>query len=172
MFRSPARRSTPNRPEPGKSANSGRKCLEQACPRADTGDVSTAVLLVVAIVLPTVAGCAALGGLRAYRWLAERHRAAHATTVPIERLGADLRRLNAQLAAVENHVAMPGKGVRVRALRAAYVDALSDACGRLQINPPGPGDSAHLALVEIYRVEAALRQRGLDVRDRSAQAAP
>ena len=48
------------------------------------------------------------------------------------------------------------------ALRGAYADALSLACRRLDVSPPRGGDRAPQA--EIYRVEAALRQRGLDVR--------
>jgi hypothetical protein len=39
---------------------------------------------------------------------------------------------------------------------------LSAACRRLDISPPPGGDRAPQA--EIYRVEAALRQRGLEVR--------
>jgi hypothetical protein len=47
-------------------------------------------------------------------------------------------------------------------LRGAYVDVLSVACERLEVSPPPGGERAPLA--EIYRAEAALRQRGLDVR--------
>ena len=56
--------------------------------------------------------------------------------------------------------------MRLKALRGAYVDALSTACQRLEVSPPGGGDRA--PLTEIYRVEAALRQRGLDVRETAA----
>jgi len=49
----------------------------------------------------------------------------------------------------------------VRALRGAYLDALSAACRR-HAGGPTPGDGAPPA--ELYRVEAALRQRGRDVR--------
>ena len=51
----------------------------------------------------------------------------------------------------------------MRALRGAYIDALTTACERLEVSPPPGGDRAPLA--EIYRVEAALRERGLDVRE-------
>ncbi|HEX7164021.1 MAG TPA: hypothetical protein VF223_22625, partial [Trebonia sp.] len=54
---------------------------------------------------------------------------------------------------------------RVQALRGAYLDTLSAACQRLDVTPPS-GDGAPLA--EIYRVEAGLRQRGLDVRETAA----
>ena len=59
----------------------------------------------------------------------------------------------------------------MQALRGAYVDALSAACRRLDLSPPRGGDRAPQA--EIYRVEAALRQRGLEVRqDVRENAAP
>jgi hypothetical protein len=50
----------------------------------------------------------------------------------------------------------------VQALRGAYADALTAACRRLEVSPPSGGDRAPQA--ELYRVEAALRQRGLEVR--------
>jgi hypothetical protein len=53
--------------------------------------------------------------------------------------------------------------VRLRALRGAYLDTLTTACQRLGVSPPPHGDRAPQA--EIYRAEAALRQRGLDVRE-------
>ena len=81
---------------------------------------------------------------------------------PIERLGARLRRLRAELDATETRHDVPAKNLRVKALRGAYVNVLSAACERLDVPPPPGGDRA--PLTEIYRVEAALRQRGLDVR--------
>ena len=54
-----------------------------------------------------------------------------------------------------------------RALRAAYVDALTDACRRLDVSVP-PGARARAADVrqtDIYRMEAGLRARGFDVRE-------
>ena len=81
---------------------------------------------------------------------------------PIGRLAADLRRLRADLEDTETRAGLTAKYHRVRALRGAYLDALSTACQRLDVDPP-PGDEAPLA--EIYRVEAALRRRGLDVRE-------
>jgi hypothetical protein len=61
--------------------------------------------------------------------------------------------------------------VRVEALRGAYLDALGAACRRLEVSPPvaeGPPLSPRVRQAEIYRVEAALRQRGLDVREPAA----
>jgi hypothetical protein len=57
----------------------------------------------------------------------------------------------------------------VQALRGAYLDTLAVACRRLDIGPPRGGDRASQA--EIYRVEAALRQGGLEVRAQAPEAA-
>jgi hypothetical protein len=123
--------------------------------------VSTVVELIVAVLLPTAAGFALLGGVRALRWAAERRCRAPAQE-PISRLGADLRRLRTQLEETETRVDLPAKELRLRALRSAYVDALAAACQRLGISPLPSGGRVPQA--EIYRVEAALRQRGLDIR--------
>ncbi len=120
-----------------------------------------ALELVAAILFPVAAGYAVLGGIRAFRWFTERRRARVVTTEPIERLRATLRRLRAELEAVENQMGTPAKGLRLRALRAAYIDALCTACQRLEVSPP---PTAQARLAEIYQVESALRQRGLDVR--------
>jgi hypothetical protein len=127
--------------------------------------VGTALELVAAILAPTALGCLVLGVARASRWLTERRRRAGVPNEPIERLGADLRRLHAQLEATENQPATPGKAVRVRAIRAAYLDVLCTACQRLEIAAPAQGRE-HVPLAEIYRVEADLRGHGLDVRQR------
>jgi hypothetical protein len=53
-------------------------------------------------------------------------------------------------------------------LRGAYLDALGTACRRLEVSPPvveAHPASPRVNQAEIYRVEAALRQRGLDVRE-------
>ncbi len=125
-----------------------------------------ALELVAVILFPTAAAYALIGGFRALRWYTERRRSSRAvTTEPIERLGATLRRLRAEFEAVESKMGTPAKNLRLRALRAAYIDALCTACQRLEVSPP---PAAGAALAEIYRVESALRERGLDVR----QAAP
>mgnify|MGYP001290745019 CR=1 FL=1 len=129
-------------------------------------DVILAIEWVIVILLPTAVGCAIIAGVRGARWSAERRRIRRARVEspvePIERIEARLRRLRAELGATENRPGAPGKNVRVMALRGAYVDVLSAACERLDVPPPPGGDRA--PLTEIYRVEAALRQRGLDVR--------
>ncbi len=123
--------------------------------------MSWILVCLFAFALPTAAGFALIGAWRAARWLGEARRKAPPPQ-PIERLEADLRRLRSQLEDTENQSGLIGKHHRVQALRGAYVDALSAACRRLDISPPPGGDRA--AQAEIYRVEVALRQRGVDVR--------
>jgi len=129
-----------------------------------------AYLLIFA--LPTAVGFALIGAWRAARWLAEaRYRARFQALPPepIERLEADLRRLRAELEDTETRSGLTAKHHRVQALRGAYLDALSAACRRLDISPPRGGD--HASQAEIYRVEAALRQGGLEVRAQAPEAA-
>jgi C4-dicarboxylate-specific signal transduction histidine kinase len=133
--------------------------------------VGTIAEFLFVIFLPTAAGFAILGAIRGSRRLAEARRQAAARKrpappEPVERLAATLRRLRAELERTE---AIPGgvaKNHRIRAVRGAYTDALSTACQRLGVPPPPGGDRAKLA--DIYRAEAALRQRGLDVREPAA----
>jgi hypothetical protein len=125
--------------------------------------VSPVVELAFAIVLPTAAGFALIYAYRAIKWLGEaRHKHKAPPAEPMGRLEADLRRLRAELEDTETRTGLTAKQHRVRAVRGAYLDALTAACQRLQVTPPSGGD--HAPLAEIYRVEAALRQRGLDVR--------
>jgi hypothetical protein len=143
--------------------------------QADTGTVGVAAEWIAAILLPTALGFGVLGAIRALHWAGER-RARPPAVEPIERLSASLRRLRAELEDLETRPGVPYKSVRLEALRGAYLDALAMACARLEISPPndprqasprGPGSRVPLA--EIYRVEAALRQRGLDVREAAAR---
>jgi hypothetical protein len=121
--------------------------------------------LIAVILLPTALGFALLGSVRMVRWAAERRARAPALE-PIERIGANLRRLRAELEATETRTDLPAKNVRVRAVRGAYLDTLATACQRLGVTPPPRGERVRQA--DIYRVEAALRQRGLDVRETTA----
>ena len=124
---------------------------------------------VLLFALPTAVGFALIGAWRGARWLAEaryRVRFQALPPEPIERLEADLRRLRAELEDTETRSSLTAKHHRVQAVRGAYLDTLSAACRRLDISPPRGGDRASQA--EIYRVEAGLRQRGLDVREPAA----
>jgi hypothetical protein len=125
--------------------------------------VAPAVELVMVILLPTAAGYALILGARGWRLLAEqRYRRRHNRAAePLEQLAARLRRLRADVEATETRSGLPAKDLRLRALRGAYIDELSAACRRLGVSPPPSGK---VPLAEIYRVEADLRQHGLDVR--------
>ena len=120
----------------------------------------------VAIALPIAAVYALIGGGRLIKWLSEQQSRPSAPE-PIERIRANLVRLRAQLEAMETSSDQPAKNLRMRALRMAYVDALVDACQRLDVSPAA-GARDHPEKVrqsDIYRMEAALRDRGLDVRE-------
>jgi hypothetical protein len=82
----------------------------------------------------------------------------------IERVSADLRRLRLQLEMMENRPGTTGKGLKMGAVRAAYIEVLGIACGQLDVRPPECLGSPQPSVAEVYRVEAELRQRGLDVR--------
>jgi hypothetical protein len=129
-------------------------------------------LFLFAIALPTLALFALIGAWRAAGWLGEarsRSRFKALPPEPIDRLEADLRRLRAELEDTETRTSLTAKHHRVQALRGAYADALASACRRLDVSPPRGGDRA--AQAEIYRVEAALRERGLDVRREAPETA-
>jgi hypothetical protein len=127
--------------------------------------VSTVVDLILVLVLMPATGYALIVGWRGASWLAEK-RCKPPAPESIDRLTGNLRRLRAELNDTETQDGLTAKHHRVRALRGAYIDTLTAACERLDVPPP-PGDRAPLA--EIYRVEAALRQRGLDVRETAAR---
>jgi hypothetical protein len=134
--------------------------------------VNPVLAYVLLFAMPTAVGFALIGAWRAARWLAEaRYRARFQALPPepIERLEADLRRLRAELEDTETRSGLTAKHHRVQAVRGAYLDALAAACRRLDISPPRGGDRASQA--EIYRVEAALRQGGLEVRVQAPETA-
>jgi hypothetical protein len=123
--------------------------------------------LIGIVLLPTAIGYALILSVRLARWAAgkrpvERRITPAAPAEPIERLGARLCRLHAELEDLETRSNVPAKGVRLRAVRGAYLDVLRTACQRLEVTPLPPGD--HVPQAEIYRAEAGLRERGLDVR--------
>ncbi|HEX3908178.1 MAG TPA: hypothetical protein VHW92_09645 [Mycobacteriales bacterium] len=124
--------------------------------------------VVLILLIPTLVGMGLIGLVRLSRYLGRRHRSrasrVQAAAVPLEDLAAQLRRLHRQLIRLEDAPdGTPGRGLRVRAMRAAYGDSLLDACRSLEV-PDAPTDPARLTTAEIYRLESALRDRGLDVR--------
>jgi hypothetical protein len=135
--------------------------------------VSPYLALIAVVMLPTAIGYGVIGAFRAARWAGNwrQSRIAPPEPEPIERLTATLRRLRAELEAMETRTGVPNKHLRVGALRGAYLDALTTACRRLEVSPPaveGHPMSPRATQAEIYRVEAGLRQRGLDVREPAA----
>jgi hypothetical protein len=124
----------------------------------------------VAVALPIAAVYAMIGGGRLIQWLTDQQSRPDSAE-PIEQLRANLVRLRAQLEDMETRSDQPAKNLRVRALRAAYVDRLLDACQRLDVSPPA-GVGARPESVrqsDIYRMEAALLERGLNVREPAAR---
>ena len=120
----------------------------------------------VAIVLPVAAVYGLIGGAKLLKWLSDQQSRPQAPE-PIERVRANLVRLRAQLEAMETRSDLPAKNLRLRALRAAYVESLVDACQRLDVSPPAGAQvrPENVRQSDIYRMEAALRERGLDVRE-------
>jgi len=123
-----------------------------------------------AIALPIAAVYGLIGGAKLLKWLSEQQSRPQPPK-PIEQVRTNLVRLRTQLEEMETRTDQPAKNLRVRALRAAYVDALVDACQRLEVSAPA-GAHARPESVrqsDIYRMEAALRERGLDVREPAAR---
>ena len=124
------------------------------------------VELGLVVMIPTAAGYGLILSMRGFRWAVERWPRPRAPELePIERLTATLRRLRAELESMETRTGVPKKHVRLRALRGAYLDVLGTACQRLGVTPPRSTGAQRLDQADVYRVEAELRQRGLDVRE-------
>ena len=123
-----------------------------------------------AIALPIAAVYALIGGGRLLKWLSDQDSRPQSPE-PIEELRANLVRLRAQLEDMETRSDQPAKNLRVRALRAAYVDRLVDACQRLDVSPPASARARPESVPQsdIYQMESALLQRGLDVREPAAR---
>ena len=117
-------------------------------------------LFALAALLPTITGYAIVLAVRGYRHAAQA-RLRPPPPEPMERLVSRLRRLRAELEATENASRGPARQHRLRAVRGAYLDVLGSACLRFGLSPPPGGDRARQA--DIYRAEAAMRERGVDV---------
>jgi len=138
--------------------------VERVPTGAHTGLVLLAVVLIAMLALPVV--LPRLNRLLRREWeqIAEQRRTVRPSLIPIERVGADLRRLRAQLEARENRPGSTGKGLKMRAVRTAYLQVLTMACQQLDVRPPEQLGQLDVPTAEIYRVEVELRCRGLDVR--------
>jgi hypothetical protein len=137
--------------------------LRMAGIEAKLGAVANAALLVGAILMPTLLGGAVIGAARLWRRFEARDRGPVPMGPPIEHIAADVRRLRDERGQMVSRGPGPGRGVRSRALNAAYVDALTAACRALGTRPPETNGSGPTAMVEIRRVESELRIRGLDI---------
>ena len=127
------------------------------------------VELGLVVMIPTAAGYGLILSMRGFRWAVERRpRPRPPEPEPIDRLTATLRRLRADLESLETRTGVPNKHVRLRALRGAYLDVLGTACKQLSVTPPRGTGTQPFVQADIYRVEAELRQRGIDVREPAA----
>jgi len=120
--------------------------------------VSPIAWLIVAVLLPTAAGYALIATVRGARRL-RAARCQPTPAEPIEQLAGRLRRLRAEVDQLEARPGGTARSHRLRAVRAAYADVLSQACDRLGVPPPQGGDR-----IEVARAEAALRSHGIDGR--------
>ena len=98
----------------------------------------------LAIALPIVAVYAVIGGGRLLNWISERQVHAPAPE-PIQRVRANLVKLRAEVESTETRNDLLAKNMRLRAVRAAYVDALYDAI-RVRGLPYGDGPRRTLDL--------------------------
>jgi hypothetical protein len=126
-------------------------------------------LFALAVLLPTILGYAIIYGIRTWRRLADARRRPPPPE-PVERLVTRLRRLRVELETTENTPRSPARLHRLRAVRGAYLDLLRVACDRFDVSPPPGGDLARQA--DIYRAEAALRERGIDIAAASLRERP
>ena len=128
--------------------------------RPNMDDMARLWLLALAVLLPTIAGYAILLAVRGWRRAVES-RLRPPPPEPMDRLVSRVRRVRAELEATENTAWGQARQHRLRALRGAYLDLLGSLCERLDVSPPPGGDRARQA--DVYRAEAALRERGVDV---------
>ncbi len=129
--------------------------------RSNMDDMGWLGLYALAALLPTLAVSAILLAGRGIGRLGESRRRAQPPAEPVERFVTRLRRLRAELERTENTSGGPARLHHLRAVRGAYLDLLRLACERFDVSPPPGGDRAKQA--DIYRAEAALRERGVDV---------
>jgi hypothetical protein len=121
--------------------------------------------VVMAILLPTVLGYGALAAVRVRRAWSDRDPAGGPVPLgpPIERVAADLRRINRQRHDLRRDSRAHGRALRFRALDAAYHDVLLIACRAVEVVPPAVTAGGVALPADIHRVEIELQQHGLDV---------
>jgi hypothetical protein len=130
--------------------------------------VSPYGVFILVILLPTALAYGMVAVWHGLKWAKDRgwlrSRTPEPDPEPIERLAANLRRLRTELEDMENRPGVSAGDPRLQSLRGAYVDALGTACRRLEVGS-ALNAGGHARQADIYRVEAELRQRGLDVRE-------
>jgi len=106
--------------------------------------VNPYVELGLVVMIPTAVGYGLIFSLRGIHWAVERWPRPRAPVPePIERLTATLRRLRAELESLETRTGVPNKHLRLRALRAAYMDVLGTAADLGTARPAtGPRSTA------------------------------
>lgn len=132
----------------------------------------TAVLTVLFLVfLPSLLIGAALQVPRVCRTLARLARRCgllapppQAAGIPIERIAADLRRLDDRLTALRGAGPVTAKAVKLTAAQGAYDDRLLDACRALDVRHDLDTARGAGRAVERLRIEAALVGAGLELR--------
>jgi hypothetical protein len=130
----------------------------------ETGGVANAIVALGVVLFPTILGMTVIGLLRLRRrFQGRRRRGPVPAGPPIERIAADLRRLYRQRTMLAGHSPSPGRGLRTKALNAAYVDILTSACRALDVAGPQAGPNGLVSDQEIERVEVDLRDHGLEV---------
>ncbi len=132
-----------------------------ATARSNMDDMGWLGLYALVALLPTLAVSAILLAGRGIGRLSEYRRRAQPPPEPLDRLVTRLRRLRAELERTENTSGGRARLHHLRAVRGAYLDLLRIACDRFDVSPPPGGDRTRQA--DIYRAEAALRERGVDV---------
>jgi hypothetical protein len=130
--------------------------------------VGNLVLVVVAMLLPTLVALAVIAVFRLGRLVALRRAPVVATELPIERIAATARRLRAEEEELRSSYRGPGRQVRIAAASAAYVDVLAAACRALEVAPPRCNQAGRPAFGELARVETELGDRGLVIRPAGA----
>ena len=123
--------------------------------------------ILLMMLTPTLAGVALLLGFGLWADSVPRirnHRkASTAGMPPLERVAMNLRRLRRDVIRLEDSPdATPDRSARLASVRSAYCDTLLIACRALEV-PVEVADLSRSPDAEIYRLEAELRARGLDV---------
>ena len=130
---------------------------------AHTEQVLLALALLLMLCLPFLVRSGWRYAQNQWEQISEQRQPAGPAGHSIERVTADLRRLRQQLEMRENRPGTTGKGLKMAAVRRAYVEVLNTACRQLDVRPPQQRGQLEPPLAEIYRVESELRTRGLDV---------